>query len=50
MLQLYLLSYIKVGKYFDTYDFKFNPYDPCVADNIIEGEPPTIMFRLDKAN
>ena len=31
----------------DTYGFKFNPYDQCVANNIIEGEPPTIVFRVD---
>ena len=26
---------------------KFNPYDPCVANKIIEGEPLTIVFRVD---
>jgi hypothetical protein len=28
-------------------DFIINPYDPCVANNIIEGEQMTICFHVD---
>ena len=31
----------------DTYGFKFNPYDPCVANKITEGEPLTLVFHVD---
>ena len=47
MLQSDLLSCIKLRKYLDKDGFKFNPYDPCVANKIIEWEPPTIVFRVD---
>ena len=36
-------------KYLETDDFKFNPYDPCVANNIIEGEPLTLLLYIDDA-
>ena len=47
MLQSYLLSYINMRKSLETDRFKFNPYDPCVANNIVEVEPLTIVFRAD---
>jgi hypothetical protein len=28
-------------------DFIINPYDPCVANKIIEGEQMTISFHVD---
>ena len=31
----------------ETEGFKFNPYDPCVANNIIGGYPLTIVFHVD---
>ena len=36
----------------ETDGLKFNPYNPCVANTIIEGDPPAILFRADevKAN
>ena len=33
--------------YLETDGFKFNPYDPCVANKIIEGKPLPIVFRVD---
>ena len=27
--------------------FKFNPYDPCVTNNIIEGETLTILLHVN---
>ena len=47
MLQSALLSYIKLGKYLETDGFKLDPYEPCVANNIIEGESLTIVFHVD---
>ena len=47
MLKPALLSYIKLIKYLDAYGFKFNPYDPCVATKIIEGEPTTTVLHVD---
>ena len=47
MLQSALRSYIKLRKYLDTYGFKFNPYEPCVANNITEVEPLIVVFHVD---
>ena len=47
MLQSYILSYINMRKYLDTDGFKFNSYDPCVANNIIKGDPLTLVSRVD---
>ena len=27
--------------------FKFNPYDPCVANRIVEGKQHTVRFHVD---
>ena len=47
MLQPALFFYIKLSQYLDTDGFKFNPYNPCVSNKIIEGEPLTIVFHVD---
>ena len=47
MLKSASLSYANLRKYFETKGFKFNPYDPCVANKITEGEPLTILFHID---
>ena len=31
----------------EIYGFKLNPYDPCVANKIIEGKPLKIVFHVD---
>ena len=47
MLQLALLSYINMRRYFEIGGFKFNTYDPCVSNNIIEGDSLTVVFHVD---
>ena len=44
MLQSDILSYINLIKYLETDEFQFNPYDPCVANNIIEVDPITVVL------
>jgi hypothetical protein len=42
-----LLYYRKFVKSVTDIDFITNPYDPCVANKIIEGEHMTICFHVD---
>jgi hypothetical protein len=42
-----LLYYRKFAKSLTDTDFVFNPYDPCVANKMIEGEQMTICFHVD---
>ena len=42
-----LLLYSKLGQYLEADGFKFNPYDSCVTNKIIAGEPLTIVFHVD---
>jgi hypothetical protein len=42
-----LLYYQMFVKSLTDIDFIINPYDPCVANNIIEGEHMTICFHVD---
>jgi hypothetical protein len=42
-----LLYYRKFAKSLTDIDFVFNPYDPCVANKMIEGEQMTICFHVD---
>jgi hypothetical protein len=42
-----LLYYRKFVKSLTDIDFTINPYDPCVANKIIEGEHMTICFHVD---
>ena len=42
-----LLYYKKFKKSLVGIGFEFNPYDPCVANKIIEGEQMTICFHVD---
>ena len=50
IIQSYILSYIKFRKYLKTGGFKLNPNGPCVSNNIIEGEPLTVVFHVDDIN
>jgi hypothetical protein len=43
-----LLHYRKFVKSLTDIDFIINPYDPCVANKIIEGEQMTICFYVDE--
>jgi hypothetical protein len=42
-----LLYYRKFVKILTDIDFIINPYDPCVANRIIEGEQMSICFHVD---
>jgi hypothetical protein len=42
-----LLYYRKFCKSLTSVGFKFNPYDPCVANKMIEGHQMTITFHVD---
>ena len=46
MLQSSPLSYIKPREYLKTESFKFNPFDSCVDNKIIEGETITVVFHV----
>ena len=47
MLKSAILSYINLRKYLDTDGFKFNQYEPCVANKIIEGDPLNIFSHIE---
>ena len=47
MLQSALLWYKKFRKDLEGHGFKFNPYDPCVANKKIAGSQQTIRFHVD---
>jgi hypothetical protein len=47
MMVARLLYYRKFVKNLMDIDFVINPYDPCVANNIIEGDQMTICFHVD---
>jgi hypothetical protein len=42
-----LLYYLKFVKSLTDIDFVINPYDPCVANKMIEGDQVTICFHVD---
>ena len=47
MLQAALLWYQKFRKDLEQEGFKFNPYDPCVANRMRKGSQHTILFHVD---
>jgi hypothetical protein len=42
-----LLYYRKFSKSLMDIGFKFNPYDPCVANKMVDGYQTTITFHVD---
>ena len=42
-----LLYYCKFTKSLTEIGFKINPYDPCVANNIVDGQQITIFYHVD---
>jgi hypothetical protein len=42
-----LLYYRKFAKSLTNIQFTINPYDPCVANKIIDGEQKTICWHVD---
>ena len=47
MLIASLLWYKKFRKDLESIGFVFNPYDPCVANRLIDGKQQTIRFHVD---
>ena len=47
MLQAALLWYKKFREDLEKKGFKFNPYDPCVANRMVDGSQHTILFHVD---
>ena len=47
MLQSALLFYQQFRKDLEEYGFIFNPYDPCVANKMVNGKQFTITFHVD---
>ena len=47
MLVAGLLFYKKLKKDLEAIDFKFNSYDPCVANRMINGKQHTVRFHVD---
>ena len=50
MPQSSLLLYIRLETFLETNGFKFNSYDPGVANKIMEGDPLTVVSHLDEVN
>ena len=42
-----LLFYLKFFKNLKSIGFVLNPYDPCVANNIVDGAQLTVVWRVD---
>ena len=47
MLQASLLFYKKLKKDLESIGFKINPYDPCVANRMINGKQHTVTWHVD---
>ena len=46
-LQAALLFYKKLKKDLESIGFKINPYDPCVANRIVNGKQHTVTWHVD---
>ena len=47
MIQASLLWHKKFRKDLESIGFKFNPYDPCVANRKVQGKQHTVLFHVD---
>ena len=47
MLEAALLFYKKLKKDLESIGFKTNPYDPCVANQVINGKEHTVTWHVD---
>jgi hypothetical protein len=47
MLQSSLLYYKKFRKDFEEFGFIINPYDPCVANRMVNGKQHTVTWHVD---
>ena len=47
MLVAAILWYQKLQKDLESIGFKINPYDPCVANQMVRGKQHTVVFHVD---
>ena len=47
MLVAAILWYQKLRKDLESIGFKINPYDPCVANQMVKGKQHTVVFHVD---
>ena len=47
MIQASMLWYEKFQTDLEGIGFKFNPYDPCIANRSVKGKQHTIRFHVD---
>ena len=47
MLRAALLFYKRLFRWLEDTGFKVNPYDPCVANKIVDGSQMTICWHVD---
>ena len=47
MLTASLLLYLKFKKDLEKIGFKFNDYDPCIANRMVNGNQNTVRFHVD---
>lgn len=47
LLQSALLFYKKLRKELEDFGFEVNPYDPCVANKVVNGKQMTVMWHVD---
>ena len=43
-----LLFYRKLVKYIEAYVFQINPYDPCMANKMINDKQMTSLYHMDE--
>ena len=46
-LKISLLFYEKLVGYLEAYGFRINPYDPCVANKMLDGKQLTVCWHVD---
>eukprot|EP00956_Cyclotella_meneghiniana_P026461 scaffold57247_cov37-Cyclotella_meneghiniana.AAC.7 len=47
LLRSALLFYLRLVKDLNEYGFELNPYDPCVANKIVDGTQMTVVWHVD---
>ena len=47
MLRISLLFYLKLVKDLKVHGFELNPYDPCIANKMINGQQMTVTWHVD---
>ena len=47
MLEATMLWYQELRRKLESIGFEFNPYDPCVANRVVENKQQTVRFHVD---